>query len=78
MEKNENDPSDENQGVSDKMLDKAATTLNWWNRAASINADDPFWVGVIKIGIRIIGILILLAISPFVIIGLILGFIAAG
>ncbi len=78
MEKNEKSPSKENQGVSDKMLDKAAETLNWWNRIASINADDPFWVGVIKIGVRIIGILILLAISPFVIIGLILGFIAAG
>lgn len=78
MENDKTPPKDKKQNTSDKMLDKAADTLNWWNRLASINADDPFWVGLIKIGIRIIGILIMLAISPFVILGLILGFIAAG
>jgi len=72
------DTPDKKPSATDKMMDAAAERFNWWNRAASINSDDPVWVMVIKIGIRIIGILFLLAISPFVIIGLILGIIAAG
>lgn len=72
------DTPDKKPGTTDKMMDAAAERLKWWNRAATINPDDPVWVMVIKIGIRIIGILFLLAISPFVIIGLILGILAAG
>ena len=73
----EKEPEEDN-GTGNKMLDKAADTLGWWNRLATINADDPLWVGAIKIGIRVIGILILIAISPFVILGLILSFLVAG
>ena len=72
--KNEND---EKTSATDQMMDKAADSLNWWNKAATINEDDPIWVGFIKIVIRIIGILLLIAISPFVILGLIVGMTAA-
>lgn len=68
------DSTEKKEDLTDKMVDK----IKWWNRAATINADDPFWVGVIKIGIRIIGILIMLALSPFIAIGLFLAFVAAG
>ncbi|MFT6319837.1 MAG: hypothetical protein ACJAT4_000754 [Granulosicoccus sp.] len=68
---------EEKPSASDKIMDKAADKLNWWNRAATINEDDSMWVGFTKIVIRIIGILLLIAISPFVIIGLIVGMTAA-
>ncbi len=74
--KNEKKPS-EKPSASDKMMDKAADSLNWWNRAATINEDDSIWIGFTKIVIRVIGILLLIAISPFVIIGLIVGITAA-
>lgn len=74
--KNENE-SDKNISSTNKMMDKAADSLNWWNRAATINDDDSIWVGFLKIVLRIIGILFLIAISPFVIIGLIVGMTAA-
>jgi uncharacterized membrane protein len=68
---------EEKPSASDKIMDKAADKLNWWNRAATINEDDSMWVGFTKIVIRIIGIILLIAISPFVIIGLIVGMTAA-
>ncbi len=74
--KNEN-KSPEKNTATNKMMDKAADSLNWWNRAATINEDDSIWVGFTKIIIRIIGILFLIAISPFVILGLIVGMTAA-
>ncbi|MFK7773859.1 MAG: hypothetical protein AB8F94_17040 [Saprospiraceae bacterium] len=76
--KNQNEKSkDEKPSATNKMMDKAADRLNWWNRAATINENDSMWVGFTKIVIRIIGILFLIAISPFVILGLIVGITAA-
>lgn len=76
--KNQNEKEQNNKpSTSDKMMDKAADSLNWWNKAATINEDDSIWVGFTKIIIRIIGILLLIAISPFVILGLIVGITAA-
>lgn len=69
--------SNEKTSATDKMMDKAADRLNWWNRTATINEDDSIWVGFTKIVLRVIGILFLLAISPFVILGLIVGMTAA-
>ena len=77
MKNNENKKSEKKPSSTDKMMNKAADTFNWWNRISKINNDDPIWIGAIKILIRIIGILILLAISPFVILGLIVGMTAA-
>ena len=76
--KNQNEKEQNKKpSTSDKMMDKAADSLNWWNRAATINEDDSIWVGFTKIVIRVIGILLLIAISPFVILGLIVGITAA-
>lgn len=74
--KNENKPN-KKPSATDKMMDKASDSLNWWNRTVTINEDDSIWVGAIKIIIRIIGILLLIAISPLVILGLIVGMTAA-
>ena len=77
MENQKENKPNEKPSSSDKMMDKAADSLNWWNRAATINEDDSIWIGFTKIVIRIIGILFLIAISPFVILGLIVGMTAA-
>ena len=77
MENSNEKKPEKNTSGTDKMMDKAADSLNWWNRAATINEDDSIWVGFTKIIIRIIGILFLIAISPFVILGLIVGITAA-
>lgn len=78
MKKDTNkNPEKKEASSTDKMFDKAANTLNWWNKMATISEDDSLLVGFTKIVIRIIGILILLAISPFIILGLIVGATAA-
>lgn len=73
----ENEDPDKKPKASDKMMDKAADTLTWWNKAASINADDKIWAVVLKVLIRIVGIVLLLILSPFVILGIMLAFMAA-
>ena len=78
MENSEQPTPEDQSSLSDKMLDGAAGNINKWKRATTINSDDHFLVVVLKIGIRIIGILILIAISPFALLGLILGVLAAG
>lgn len=59
------------------IADKAKETYEWWNNLATINAEDPFLVGAVKILVRLVGILILLALSPFLIFSLLLAFFAA-
>jgi len=60
--------------TTDKMLDKAADTINWWTKVSRINADDAVSIVLLKIMMRIIGIIFLIIISPFAILGLIIGF----
>ena len=68
-ENDNNDPT-----TTDKMLDKAADTINWWTRVSRINADDAVSVVLMKVMMRIVGIIFLIIISPFAILGLIIGF----
>ena len=71
-------PSEENENkdpsATDKMLDKAADTINWWTRISRINAEDAVHVVAMKVMMRIVGIILLIIISPFAIMGLIIGF----
>lgn len=57
------------------LTDKATETYEWWNNLATLHAEDPFLVGLGKIGIRVFGILVLLALSPLIVIGLMVAFI---
>ncbi|CAH0999141.1 hypothetical protein LEM8419_00438 [Neolewinella maritima] len=57
------------------LTEKAAETYQWWNNLATLHPEDPFLVGVGKIGIRVLGILILLALSPLIIAGVVIAFI---
>lgn len=58
------------------LADKAKTAYRWWNNLATINAEDPLWLGASKILLRVVGILILLAMSPLIILGLFFAFLA--
>ena len=77
MKENEKNNNLDTSGIGDKVLEKTTAAYKWWNRLATLNADDPVWLSVMKITVRIIGILIFLALSPFMILGLLLGFTAA-
>lgn len=60
------------------IMGKTAATYQWWNNLSTINAQDPILVSILKIGFRVLGILILIAISPLVILGVLFAFIGAG
>jgi hypothetical protein len=68
-------PPEEPLESGNKVADKAVETYKWWNNLATINAEDPFLVGAAKIGIRLLGIIVLLALSPLIILGLVVAFI---
>ncbi len=65
------------QDKTDKVLNKALESYKWWNNLSKLNAQDPIWLSVLKLGARLIGVLFLLAISPLIILGLIVGITAA-
>ena len=74
----EKDNPEKKPSTTDHMMDAVSDKFKWWNQLSTINAEDPIWLAIPKILVRIIGILFLLAISPFVILGLLLGIMAAG
>jgi len=37
------------------MADRAKAAYRWWDNLATINAEDPFWLGALKIGFRALG-----------------------
>ena len=45
----------------------------WWSRIILMNEDDPFLITVLKILFRLVGIVILVLLSPLAILGLIIG-----
>lgn len=62
--------------ATEALSHKAAETYRWWNNLATIHPEDPLLVGVAKIGFRLLGILVLLALSPVILLGLIIAFFA--
>lgn len=62
--------------AGEELADKMKDAYRWWDNLASLNENDPLWLGGIKIIIRIVGILILLAISPFALLAIIVAFLA--
>lgn len=54
------------------VLEKTIQAIKWWNNIASIKAEDPILLLLLKVAIRLIGIVIMIALSPFAILGFIL------
>lgn len=73
----ENNDPEKKEKPTDIMMDKAADTFNWWNKMATLQEDDPIYIGFFKIMLRVIGIAFMIAISPLVILGLVVAFTAA-
>ena len=62
--------------VGDKLAERAKSAYQWWDDLATLREDDPFLVGAAKIGARVLGIIVLLALSPFILLGLVMAFVA--
>lgn len=54
------------------VLEKISKTIKWWNHAAAIHAEDKIIVIILKLSIRLAGIAVLVALSPFAILGFVL------
>jgi len=62
----------------DRFLDWCVGVVQWFKRFSTINEDDHFMMVAVKVVLRIIGILILIALSPFLIFSLLVAFLLAG
>jgi hypothetical protein len=69
-------PSKEAPSKGEELAEKAQAAYRWWDNLATFHAEDPLWLGAAKIGFRIIGTLILLAMSPLILLGLLLALMA--
>lgn len=78
MEKTSPDknPNKSGKKMSDQMVDKGIETFKWWNNLATLNKEDSVGMSLVKIAVRIVGILVMIAISPIAIIALIIAFMA--
>lgn len=71
------DPSEEKDPArGEELAEKAKAAYQWWDNLATFHADDPLWLGGVKIIIRVIGVLVLLALSPLILLGLFFAFLA--
>lgn len=70
------DSAKKKQKVSDQMLNKASATYKWWNNLATLNKEDSIPLSMAKISIRVVGIIVLIAISPIALLALLIAFMA--
>lgn len=67
------DPNPEKSAApADQLTQKAQSAYRWWDNLATLNAEDPVPVMLGKLAVRVVGILVLLALSPFILIGFLL------
>ena len=62
--------------TTDILLDKATDSFKWWNNLATINKEDSLVMLLFKLSIRVVGIIVMIIISPFALVGLIVAFMA--
>lgn len=68
-------PEPTNENAATELADRTKAAYQWWDNLATINAEDPFLVGAAKIGIRLVGIIVLIALSPLILLGFLMAFI---
>lgn len=61
---------DKEKNAAEKYLNKTSDAYNSIAKKLEINPDDAFFINAFKIFLRLIFLLICLALSPFIIIGL--------
>lgn len=69
-------PENQKPNAAEAMADKAKAAYQWWDHLATFHPEDPWWLGGLKLLIRGVGILILIILSPLLILGLIVAFLA--
>ena len=67
---------DQKKKVGDLMVNKATETFKWWNNLTTLNQEDSTRMSLLKIGFRIIGIVVMIAISPIAILAVFIAFLA--
>lgn len=60
----------------EQMAERAKEAYRWWDNLATLHPEDPFLVGAAKIGVRVVGIIVLLALSPLILLGLAMALVA--
>lgn len=68
-------PAPKSNKPGEEIAEKAQAAYRWWDDLARLNSEDPVWLMLAKIGVRVFGILVLLALSPLILLGLFLAFI---
>ena len=66
-----------NSDEKDNGSNAATNAYQWWDNISRLDADDPIGLMALKILVRVLGIIVLIALSPFILIGLFFGLIAA-
>ncbi|SER34764.1 hypothetical protein [Neolewinella agarilytica] len=69
-------PTEPSPSASEELSSKAVAAYEWWDNLATFHPNDPLWLGGVKILVRVIGILVLLALSPLIILGFMFAFLA--
>ncbi|MEM6395287.1 MAG: hypothetical protein AAF741_03000 [Bacteroidota bacterium] len=65
------------QSKSPAVGDRIKKTYDWWDNIASWHPEDPWYLIGAKIGVRILGIAILIALSPLILLGFLMALIVA-
>lgn len=76
MQEENTNNEEESKKPSGVLVDKATETFKWWNNLATLNEEDSIGMSLLKISFRIIGIIVIVAISPIAFIMLIIAFMA--
>ena len=76
MEKNQESP--ENESYTDKYKGESLNVYRSFDEALKIRSGDNFLLKIAKVLGRVLGISLFVLMSPFVLLGLFLGVVAAG
>ncbi len=76
MEQQNPRPAEGESQAVNQMMDQTQRIYRSFNDYVAFRDDDPTWMLAYKLVLRFIGIVIMIALSPFLIIGLFIAFIA--
>ena len=62
--------------ASEEFAEKSRAAYQWWDNLATLNAEDPVPVMLAKIGVRIVGVLVLIGLSPLILLGFLFALLA--
>lgn len=69
-------PEEKAPSAGDQLADKAKAAYQWWDHLATFHPEDPWWLGGLKLVFRAVGIIVLLILSPVILIGIFVAFMA--